>query len=50
MMSPTYFAVRWAQLDEQIKAARLAGDICSMQPLVAEQTLLLTAMYGRARE
>jgi hypothetical protein len=50
MMSLTYFAIRWAQLDQQINAAGRAGDICGMQPLLAEQTLLLTAMCGRARD
>jgi hypothetical protein len=50
MMSPTYFAMRWAQLDEQIEAARLAGDIRGMQPFLAEQTFLVATMYGRARE
>jgi hypothetical protein len=49
-MSPTYFVVRWAQSDEQIEAARLADDICGMQPFLAEQTLLVATMYGRARE
>ena len=46
MMSPTYFAVHMARLDEQLEAARLAGDIRAMQPLLAEKTSLLRSMYG----
>jgi hypothetical protein len=30
VMSPTYFAVHMAQLDEQLEAARLAGDLPRM--------------------
>jgi hypothetical protein len=46
MMSPTYFAVRNAQLDEQFKAAQLADDMPWMEEIVAEQNLLHRAMYG----
>jgi hypothetical protein len=45
-MSPTFFAVRNAELDAKLKAARLAGDIRAMQPLLAEKTSLLLVMYG----
>jgi hypothetical protein len=46
-MSPTFFAVQMAQLDEQIKAACKAGDIPRLQELAGEQMLLLRAMYGQ---
>jgi hypothetical protein len=46
-MSPTYYAVRNAELDAKLEAARLAGDIRTMQPLLAEKTSLLRAMYGQ---
>jgi hypothetical protein len=46
MMSPTFFAVRNAELDAKLEAARVAGDIRAMQPLLAEKTSLLRAMYG----
>jgi hypothetical protein len=46
VMSPTYFAVHMAQLDEQLEAARLAGDLPRMQGLLAGRTSLLRAMYG----
>jgi hypothetical protein len=46
MMSPTYFAVRNAEIDGQLEAARLAGDFRLMHELLAEQTLLLEAMFG----
>ena len=45
-MSPTYFAVRNAELDNKLEAARVAGDIRAMQPLLAEKTCLLRSMYG----
>jgi hypothetical protein len=45
-MSPTYFTVRNAELDARFEAARLAGDIRGMQPLIAEKQSLLVAMYG----
>jgi hypothetical protein len=47
-MSPSYFAVRNAELDEQIEAARSAGDFPRVYKLLAEQTYLLRAMYGRS--
>jgi hypothetical protein len=46
-MSPSYFAVRNAELDEQIEAARLAGDFPRVYKLLTEQTSLLRAMYGQ---
>ena len=46
-MSPSYFAVRNAELDEKIEAARLAGDFPRVYNLLAEQTSLLRAMYGQ---
>jgi hypothetical protein len=46
MMSPTLFAVRSVELDAKLEAARLAGDISAMQPLLAEKTSLLRSMYG----
>ena len=46
-MSPSYFAVRNAELDERIEAARLAGDFPRVYSLLAEQTSLLRAMYGQ---
>ncbi len=47
MMSPTYFAVQMARLDEELEAARKAGDIRRMQRLVGEQQSLLESVYGR---
>jgi hypothetical protein len=47
-MSPSYFAVRNAELDEQIEAARLAGDFPRVYELLAEQISLVRAMYGAA--
>ena len=49
MMSPSYFAVRNAELDEQIEAARLAGDFPRVYELLAEQTSLVRSMHGAAR-
>jgi hypothetical protein len=46
-MSPTYLAVRHAALDNLIEACRAARNFRDMQPLLAEQTSLLRAMYGR---
>jgi len=46
-MSPTYFAVRMARIDEQLQLARKAGDIRSMQRLAGERQSLLESMYGR---
>jgi hypothetical protein len=46
-MSPTYFAVRNAEIDAKLEAARLAGDIPSMQALLGEKTSLLHAMFGQ---
>ena len=46
-MGPSYFAVRNAELDEKIEAARLAGDFPRVYNLLAEQTSLLRAMYGQ---
>jgi hypothetical protein len=34
-------------LDEQLEAARKAGDMPIMQRLLGEQTALLRAMYGQ---
>jgi hypothetical protein len=45
-MSPTYFAVRMKNLDEQAKAAWKAGNIPDVQRVAREKTLLLRAMYG----
>jgi len=45
-MSPTYFAVRCRDLDQQLEAARLAGDMPRMQRLLGDKTLLLRAIYG----
>jgi len=45
-MSPTYFAVQMARLDELLEAALLAGDLQRMQEVLGEQTSLLRAMYG----
>jgi hypothetical protein len=44
-MSPTYFAVRNARLDEEFDATRLAGGLRRMQGLLAEKTILLRRMY-----
>jgi hypothetical protein len=46
-MSPTYFAVRNAELNAKLQAARLAGDIPSVQALLGEKTSLLRSMYGQ---
>jgi hypothetical protein len=35
-----------AELDARLEAARLAGDISGMQPLIAKKQSLLVAMYG----
>jgi len=48
-MSPTYFVVRNAALDAMLEAARLSGNIRAMQPLLAEKTSLLLAMYGHSQ-
>jgi hypothetical protein len=45
-MSPTYFAVQMARIDEELEAARQAGDFQRMQGLLAEATSLLRSMYG----
>ncbi len=45
-MSPTYFAVHMARLDQELEAARRAGDFPRMQELLGEQTSLLRSMYG----
>lgn len=45
-MSPTYFVVRNAQLDEELKAAQLAGNTPLVQELLTEKTSLYKAMYG----
>lgn len=45
-MSPTYFAVRNAELDARLETARRSGEIRSMQSLLAEKTSLLRSMYG----
>jgi hypothetical protein len=45
-MSPTHFAVRMADLDEQLEAARKAGNLYRMQRLLGEMTTLRRAMYG----
>jgi hypothetical protein len=47
MMSPTYYTVHIAQLDEQLEVARLAGDTPRRQELLAEKMLLMQAVYGR---
>jgi len=39
MMSPTYYAVRMQQLEEQLETARIAGDLPSMQKLRSQQAL-----------
>jgi hypothetical protein len=46
-MSPTYYAVEMRRLDEELEAARRAGDLPRMQRLLGEQTGLMTAMYGK---
>ncbi len=46
-MSPTNFVVHMARLDEQLEAARKAGDTRRMQRLIGEQQSLLESMYGR---
>ncbi len=48
-MSPTYYAVRMLRLDEQLEAARLAGDFPRMQGVLAQKTSLRRAMYGQPR-
>jgi hypothetical protein len=45
-MSPTYFAVQMARIDEELEIARKAGDLQDMQLLLAEATSLLRSMYG----
>lgn len=45
-MSPTYFEVRKAELDEQIEAARLAGGQERLQQLLGDLTILLRSMFG----
>jgi hypothetical protein len=45
-MSPTYFAIRMARLDEQLEIFRIAGDLPNMQKVLAQKTLLHRAMYG----
>jgi hypothetical protein len=45
-MSPTFF-VQTAHVDAQIEIARRAGDLDSLQRLLAEATALLRSMYGR---
>jgi hypothetical protein len=35
-----------ALLDEELEAARLAGDLQRMRGLLAEKTILLRRMYG----
>ncbi|SHH37783.1 hypothetical protein [Bradyrhizobium erythrophlei] len=46
-MSPTYFAFHMARLDDDLKAARLAGNVPQQQGLLAQRMLLLRAMYGQ---
>jgi hypothetical protein len=46
-MSSTYYAVRKAELDAKIEAARRAGDLRAVHPLLAEKTSLHMATYGR---
>jgi hypothetical protein len=46
-MSPTFFAVQMARVDAEIEIARRAGDLDSLQRLLAEATVLLRSMYGR---
>jgi hypothetical protein len=46
-MSPTYFAVHMARLDEELEVARTAGDFQRMQGLLAEATSLLRSMFGQ---
>jgi hypothetical protein len=45
-MSPTYFVVQMARVDEELEVARKAGDLQRMQRLLAEATSLLKSMYG----
>jgi hypothetical protein len=45
-MSPTYFAVRCAQLDKEIKAARLAAALPRWQYLISRRRRLLERYYG----
>ncbi|MCP2210602.1 hypothetical protein [Bradyrhizobium diazoefficiens] len=46
-MSPSYFAVQIERINRECEAARLAGDIPTMQKLLSEQTSLMRAMYGQ---
>jgi hypothetical protein len=45
-MSPTFYVVRMADLDEHLEAARSAGNLRRMQRLPAEMTSWRRAMYG----
>jgi hypothetical protein len=45
-MSPTYFAVRRADIDRRMTTTRLAGDVTLMQALLQEDMSLLRSMYG----
>lgn len=46
-MSPTQFAVRNAELNRQLEAARLAGNIGRMQILLQQKTSLRRSRYGQ---
>jgi hypothetical protein len=46
-MSPTKFALRCAELNRDLEAARRAGDLTRVRSILAEKTSLLRAMYGR---
>ena len=45
-MSPTQFAVRAAEINEQLEAARRAGDIARQQQLAGQHQRLLESVYG----
>jgi hypothetical protein len=46
-MSPTYYEVHRARLDQELEIARKAGDMPRMQAALAGLTSLNRAMYGQ---
>lgn len=48
-MSPTQYAVKRAQLDEEADAARSVGDLVWLQTVMQQLTMLNHAYYGQPR-
>jgi hypothetical protein len=49
-MGPTQFAVRCAELNRDLEAARRGGDLSRLRSILAEKTSLLKAMYGQPEQ